>query len=194
MEIADMRNKCTGGLVVVLLALTTTLGAHTYEHQGLELQGTWVLDRDASDDVDQKIDDAVAASVDPDAQPNALMRLKHMNRLSPKYVISVDAQNVRLKEGDGATVTIPSDGSRVFLTFWSRQASPCNSGDLLLPCVGTSAWFRGDALNLMLETDNTRQMRVFSADGDRLTVLVNVVMGQPTVRPILYKLVFTREN
>ena len=168
------------------LALFTALPQAATAQQ--QVRGTWTLNRQQSDDINAKINTAVAR-MNVVVRQIARPRLRSTNTAYPQLVISTDAQAFRVDMQGRPSVSSPSNGSPV---LWHRETGrtcPAVRGD----CVRvTTVWDNGRLTQTFAAEDGQR-VNVYTIDGNTLTM--NVTITSPRLpNPLTYRLVYNRAS
>lgn len=153
-----------------------------------QLRGTWTLNRQESDDINAKINTAVAR-MNVVVRQIARPRLRSTNTAYPQLVMHTDGGNFRVDMQGRPSVSSPASGSPV---LWHRETGrTCTQvkGD----CVRvTSAWSNGQLTQTFTAEDGQR-VNVYTIDGNKLTM--NVTITSPRLpNPLTYKLVYNRAS
>jgi hypothetical protein len=167
-------------LVAALAALLAAQPIGGVSAQGPSLQGTYLLDSGASQDIRKAID-KVAGQMGFLAAPVARKRLMATNPPVHKLVISYTDKDVSIQADDGAAVTTPADGTPV---EWTRE-----NGET----VKVSTVWDGAALRRSLASKDGVRVNTYRLDpaGNILTLDV-VVTGAQLPQPLTYRLVYRR--
>ena len=169
----------TLAIVLVLVAVGLPLG-ESAEAQPQELQGTYVLDGAASDNIDEVIEQVVK-DMNFVRRPLARQRLQGTTKPSQHLEITYTGADVTITTDGNSSVRTPADGKAV-------------------------EWTRGDGEKVMVTTthDARTMTRVFRADdgersnayrleSDPSTLTMRVVLTSPQLpEPVAYKLVYKR--
>ena len=172
--------------LVCVLALLAVLPQAVQAQQ--QLGGTWTLNRQQSDDINAKINTAVAR-MNVVVRQIARPRLRSTNTPYPQLVIHTDGGNYRVDMQGRPSVTSPANGSPV---LWHRETGRvCQQvrGD----CVRvTTTWGNGH-LTQTFQAEDGQRVNVYSVEGNTLTM--NVTITSPRLpNPLTYKLVYNRAS
>ena len=162
--------------LLVLLTLYTAAAA-----QEPSLRGTFVINRQASDDVNRAIEAAVAR-LNFVTRPAVRGRLRKTNVAYDRLVIDYDRRTVSITTGQRRPMESPSNGTPV---KWAREDG--EKFDL-------STEWEGGILEQTLKGGGAEQRtNTFSISADGRTLTLNVVVSSPKLpKPLTYKLVFNR--
>ena len=163
-------------LTVLAAAVPTLGGAQT------QLNGTYTLNRQASDNVATAINAAVAR-MSFVTRPIARGRLTRTNAPYERIVISYSTSQVSLTFDRRAAIVTPANGTP---TAWTRE-----DGERFM--VSTE-WENGRLEQTFRADDGSRE-NVFTLSGDGATLTMNVTVTSPRLpRPLTYKLVYIRAS
>jgi hypothetical protein len=182
-----MRRQRLAALAGVL-ALAAALPADASAQQSSQLRGTWVLNREASDDVPAKIVDATRG-MNRIVGPVARRRLRATNTPYPRMVVHYDGQNVRIEMHERPTAASPANGQPV---LWDRNTGQ-SCARVSEDCVQLTTEWQGGRLVQTFRPEDGERRNVFAVgpDGDTLTMAVTVTSPR-LPRPLTYTLVFDR--
>jgi hypothetical protein len=158
--------------------------------QQSQMRGTWTLNREQSEDINAKINTAVAR-MNLVVRQIARPRLRGTNVAYPQLVITHDAQNVRVDMQGRPSVSSPANGQPV---LWQRQTGrTCTEvkGD----CVRvTTEWEQGH-LEQTFAAEDGQRVNVFSVSADGNTLTMSVTVTSPRLpQPLTYRLVYNRAS
>lgn len=176
--------------LLAVLALFAVLPSAVRAQQGSQLRGTWALNRQQSDDINAKINTAVAR-MNVVVRQIARPRLRSTNTAYPRLVIVQDAGNTRIEMQGRPSVSSPTNGSPV---LWHRE-----TGRTCTPMRGdcvqvTSQWANG-TLTQTFRAEDGQRVNVFTVSPDGDTMTMNVTITSPRLpSPLTYKLVYNRAS
>ena len=163
--------------LLFLLALCPAAAA-----QESSLRGTFVLDRQASDDVGRVIEAAVSR-MSFVTRPTMRGHLRKTNQPYARVVISYDQRTVSITLDQRRPVESPADGTPV---KWTREDG--EKFDL------STEWENGN-LEQTLKGEQEMRTNTFSVSPDGRTLTLGVVVRSPKLpKPLTYKLVYTRAS
>ncbi len=164
-------------MIVALLALTAIRVAGAEVHG---VQGTYLLDASASDDVLKAID-SVVAEMSSFKAPFARRRLRTLNQPPKRIDVAATAADVTITTDQRETIRTPSDGRPI---DWARD-----DGETFKV---RSVWTERTLSRTFVADDGERANRyAFSPDGEILRM--NVVLTSPQLpAPLAYTLVYRR--
>jgi hypothetical protein len=176
--------------LLVAFALSAVLPAAVSAQQASQLRGTWTLNREQSDDINAKINTAVAR-MNVVVRQIARPRLRSTNTAYPRLVIVHDATNIRVDMQGRPSVSSPANGQPV---LWHRETGRPGApgrGD----CVAvTSQWSNG-ALTHTFRAEDGQRVNVYTVSADGNTMTMNVTITSPRLpNPLTYKLVYDRAS
>lgn len=185
-----MRRHRIAVVAAVLALAAAAVPQHAEAQQNSQLRGTWVLDTGRSDDVNARINQAVAR-MNFVTRPIARGRLRATNTAYPRLVMSFDAQNVRVEMQDRPTAVSPANGQPVLWNRTNGQTCTRVSED----CVQlTSEWENGRLVQAFRPEDGERR-NVYSVSADGSTMTMAVTITSPRLpRPLTYNLVYNRAS
>lgn len=176
--------------LVLAFALAAVLPQVVTAQQSSQLRGTWTLNRKDSDDINAKINTAVAR-MNVVVRQIARPRLRSTNVAYPQIVISYDAQDVRVDMQGRPSVSSPVGGQPV---LWQRETG-ATCTEMRGDCVRvTSAWENG-RLQQTFAADDGQRVNVYTVSPDGNTLTMNVTVTSPRLpNPLTYKLVYNRAS
>ncbi|MBW3573049.1 MAG: hypothetical protein KY467_18285 [Gemmatimonadetes bacterium] len=176
--------------LLAVLALFAVLPAQAGAQQASQLRGTWTLNREASDDINAKINTAVAR-MNVVVRQIARPRLRSTNTAYPRLVISYDATNVRVDMQGRPSVSSPANGQPV---LWERESGrTCTQlrGD----CVRVTTEWENGALTQTFRAEDGQRVNVYTVNADGSVMTMNVTITSPRLpSPLTYKLVYNRAS
>jgi hypothetical protein len=176
-------------IALLALALFTALPA-TVSAQQSQLRGTWAINRQQSDDINAKINTAVAR-MNVVVRQIARPRLRSTNTAYPRLVITHDNTVVRVDMQGRPSVSSPANGQPV---LWQRETgNTCTQmrGD----CVRVTAEWENGALTQTFQAEDGRRVNVYTVSPDGNTMTMNVTITSPRLpNPLTYKLVYNRAS
>ena len=150
--------------------------------QEASLRGNFVINRQASDDLNRAIDDAVAR-MNVMLRPTMRARLRRTNRAYQRVVIDYDQRTVSIAFDQRRPMESPADGATV---KWTREDG--EKFDL-------STEWEGGRLEQTLKGKEEEYTNTFSVSPDGRTLTLGVVFSSPKLpRPLTYKLVYNRAS
>ena len=180
-----MRHRHT--TLLLALALFALLPSVTPAQQPA-LRGTWVLDREQSDDINARINTAVAR-MNVVTRQIARPRLRSTNIAYPRLVVSYDGESVRVEMQGRPSVSSPANGQPV---LWQRETGrPCAAvrGD----CVRVTTEWKNGALEQTFAAEDGQRRNLFTTSADGNTLTMNVTITSPRLPlPLTYRLVYRR--
>ena len=176
--------------LLAALVMSAVLPAVLSAQQASQLRGTWTFNRTQSDDINAKINIAVAR-MNVVVRQIARPRLRSTNTAYPQLVIVHDATNIRVDMQGRPSVSSPANGQPV---LWQRETGrTCTQmrGD----CVQvTTAWNNG-ALTQTFRAEDGQRVNVYTVSPDGNTMTMNVTITSPRLpNPLTYKLVYNRAS
>lgn len=172
-----------------VLALFAALPAQV-NAQPSQLRGTWTLNREQSDDLNAKINTAVAR-MNVIVRQIARPRLRSTNTAYPQLVITHDATNVRVDMQGRPSVSSPANGQPV---LWHRETGrTCTQmrGD----CVRVTTEWQNGALHQAFQAEDGRRVNVYTVSADGNTMTMNVTVTSPRLpQPFTYRLVYDKAS
>lgn len=184
-----MRRQRTAALAAVLV-LAAGLPGEAPAQQTSQLRGTWVLNREASDDVPARIVQATRG-MNAVVGPIARRRLRATNTPYPRIVVNYDAQNVRVEMQDRPTATSPANGQPVLWHRNTGQTCTRVSED----CVQLTAEWEGGRLVQTFRPEDGERQNVYTVSQDGSTLTMAVTIRSPRLpRDLTYNLVFNRAS
>lgn len=181
-----MRSRaCTAlPLAALLFLVAATRRDHPQQPaQTPAIQGTFVYDASASDDVEAAIKEATH-KMSFITKPIARGRLKKTNEPYRRVIISPTAAEISIAMDQRAPIVTPSDGTAI---DWKRP----EDGEMLK--VSTS--WEGDRLRETFVADDGQRENVFSLSPDGRTLRMDVTVSSPRLpAPVRYALVYRREG
>ena len=180
------RRYTTQLLALALFALVPS----TTQAQQSALRGTWTLNREQSDDINARINSAVAR-MNVVVRQIARPRLRSTNSAYPRMVISYDEQNVRVDTQGRPSVTSPANGQPV---LWQRETGrTCTvvRGD----CVRVTTEWEAGHLEQAFVAEDGQRVNAFTVSPDGNTLTMNVTVTSPRLpAPLIYRLVYNRAS
>ena len=175
-----MRRQRTRTLLLALLA-ALVLPAASYAQES-SMRGTWTLNRQASDNVTQAINTAVAR-MSFITRPIARGRLTRTNPMYNRVVINYTPTQVSTVFDQRHAIESPANGQPI---DWTRE-----DGEKFH--LSTS-WEAGRLVQTFRAEDGTRT-NTYSVSGDGNTLTMNVVIRSPKLpQPLTYKLVYNKAS
>ena len=150
--------------------------------QETTLRGNFVINRQASDDLNRAIDDAVAR-MNAVLRPTMRGRLRKTNRAYQRVVIDYDQRTVSITFDQSRPMESPANGAPV---KWTRE-----DGDKF----DLSTEWEGGHLEQTLKGEQEMRTNTFSVSPDGRTLTLGVVVSSPKLpKPLTYKLVYNRAS
>ena len=186
-----MRHQRTRILpLLVLLAALLPSAVTAQATAAATLRGTWNINRQQSDNLENAINRAVAR-MNLVVRQIARPRLRSTNTAYPTLVMTYDQSTVRVDMAGRPSVSSPANGQPV---LWQRQTGgTCREmkGD----CVRVSAEWDGGNLKHTFQAEDGRRVNVYSVSPDGKTLTMNVTVTSPRLpQPLTYKLVYNRAS
>ncbi|HEX2206271.1 MAG TPA: hypothetical protein VHG93_01205 [Longimicrobium sp.] len=176
--------------LLAVLALFAVLPTVVRAQQASQLRGTWTLNREQSDDINAKINTAVAR-MNVVVRQIARPRLRSTNTAYPQLVITHDATNIRVDMQGRPSVSSPANGQPV---LWHRETGrTCTQmrGD----CVQVTSEWQNAALHQTFRAEDGQRVNVFTVSADGNTMTMNVTITSPRLpQPLSYRLVYNRAS
>jgi uncharacterized membrane protein len=170
-----------------VLALLAAIPVQVNAQQS-QLRGNWRLNREQSDDINAKINTAVAR-MNVVVRQIARPRLRSTNVAYPTLAITYDNTNVRIDMAGRPSVSSPANGQPV---LWQRETGrTCTQmrGD----CVRVTTEWRDGALHQTFQAEDGRRVNVFTVNADGSVMTMNVTVTSPRLpQPFIYKLVYNQ--
>ena len=155
-----------------------------------QLRGTWTLNRSASDDVNAKINVAVAP-LNVVVRQIARPRLRSTNTMYPQLVISQDGANLRVDMQGRPSLVAPTNGTAI---LWQRETGrTCTQvrGD----CVQVTTVWRDGALHQTFRAEDGQRVNVYTLSNNGNTMTMSVTVTSPRLpQPLTYRLVYNRAS
>jgi len=146
------------------------------------LQGTYTLDRGASQDIGKAVD-AVVDQLSFLVRSTARQRLMAANPLLSRVVISFAGKNVTIRAGDGAAITTPTDGTPV---DWTQE-----DGD---EAKVSTVWAGAKLVRSVVGRNGTRT-NTYGLDPTGKTLTLEVVLQSSQLPSAVdYRLVFRKSS
>jgi len=150
--------------------------------QEATLRGTFVVNRQASDDVNRVIEAAVAR-MSFVTRPTMRGRLRKTNAAYARVVINYDQRTVSITTDQRRPMESPANGTPV---KWTREDG--EKFDL-------STEWEGENLEQTLKGERETRTNTFSLSPDGRTLTLNVAVSSPKLpKPLTYKLVYNRAS
>ena len=176
--------------LVFALALLALPAAGAQAQQSSQIRGTWTLNRQQSDDINAKINTAVAR-MNVVVRQIARPRLRNTNVAYPQLVISYDQQNIRVDMQGRPSVSSPANGQPV---LWQRETGrtcPQIRGD----CVQVTTEWENGRLEQTFRAEDGQRVNLYTVSADGNTLTMNVTVTSPRLpNPLTYRLVYTRAS
>jgi hypothetical protein len=169
---------------VLLFALALALAALAPVQGGAQqasLRGTFTLNREASDNVNQAIERAVAR-MNFVTRPIARGRLRRTNVPYERLVIDFDQQQVRVTRDQTAAIVTPASGTPI---KWTRE-----DGEVL---DVSTAWENG-RLEQTFRAEDGQRVNTYSLDASGRLNLEVTITSPRLAAPLRYKLVYNRAS
>jgi hypothetical protein len=184
-----MRHQRTRILpLLVLLAALLPSAVTAQATAAATLRGSWNLNRQESDNLDNAINRAVAR-MNVVVRQIARPRLRSTNTAYPNIKMSYDQSSVRVEMAGRPTVSSPANGQPV---LWQRQTGE-TCREMKGDCVRVSAEWDGGNLKHTFQAEDGRRVNVYSVSPDGKTLTMNVTITSPRLpQPLTYKLVYNR--
>lgn len=142
--------------------------------------GTYTLNRAASDNIHAAIDRAVAG-MNFVTRPIARGRLRRTNEPYQRVVIAHTPQQVSVTTDGRPVITTPANGTPV---KWTRE-----DGEVL----DVSTEWENGKLEQTFKAEDGSRTNIYSVSADGRTLTMDVVIRSPRLKaPVQYKLVFNR--
>lgn len=162
---------------VLAVSLAAPAGA---QQGGAALDGTYTLNRAASDDVNRAIEAAVSR-MNFVTRPIARGRLRRTNQPYQRVVISHTNNQVSIVTDTRAPIRTPANGTPV---KWRRE-----DGEMF----DVSTEWENGRLEQTFSAEDGRRVNVYSLSADGRTLTMEVTVTSPRLaQPLRYKMVFNR--
>ena len=166
----------------VFLALALLALAPIAARAQTQLNGTYTLNRQQSDNINTKIDEAVAR-MNFVTRPVARGRLRKTNTAYERLVIAYTPQNVTITYDQRNPIVTPANGTPI---KWRREDG--EQFDV------STEWENG-RLEQTFSAEDGRRVNVYSLSSDGRTLTMDVTITSPRLpRPLTYKLVYNRAS
>ncbi|HEX2077655.1 MAG TPA: hypothetical protein VHG08_08095 [Longimicrobium sp.] len=188
MEILPMRRQRIA--LLLALALFALVPMAVRAQQAAQLRGTWTLNRQQSDDINAKINTAVAR-MNVVVRQIARPRLRSTNTAYPQLVITQEGGNLRVDMQGRPSLTAPTNGSAILWQRETGRSCPQMRGD----CVQVTTVWRDNALHQTFRADDGQRVNVYTLSPDGRTMTMNVTITSPRLPdPLTYRLVYNRAS
>ena len=166
----------------VLLAFALVALGPTVARAQAQLNGTWTLNRQQSDNVAATIEGAIRR-MNFVVRPVARGRLRKTNVAYERLVIGTTENRVNVTYDERAPVITPANGATV---KWRREDG--EEFDV------STQWENG-RLEQIFRTSGGHRVNVYTVSGDGRTLTMDVTLTSPRLAsPLRYKLVFDRAS
>ncbi len=174
--------------LVCALALFALLPQAVQAQQ--QLGGTWSLNRQQSDDINAKINTAVAR-MNVVVRQIARPRLRSTNTAYPHITLLTENNTIRVDMQGRPSVASPSSGTPV---MWQRESGrTCThlKGD----CVRVTTTTSASEIRQTFTAEDGQRVNVYTLSPDGNTLNMNVTITSPRLpQPLTYRLVYNRHN
>ena len=171
------RQRTRTFLLTLAAALVLPVAAHAQESS---MRGTWVINRQASDNVTQAINTAVAR-MSFITRPIARGRLTRTNPVYQRLVLNYTEQQVSTVFDQRHAIESPANGQPI---KWTREDG--EKFDL------STEWQQGRLVQTFRAEDGSRT-NTYSVSADGRTLTMHVVIRSPKLpAPVQYNLVFNK--
>lgn len=168
------------GALFAVLALALPAAGQQAGARTSALDGTYTLNRAASDDINRAIENAVSR-MNFVTRPIARGRLRRTNQPYQRLVISHTPQQVSVTTDNRAAIRTPANGTPI---KWRRE-----DGEMF----DVSTEWENGTLEQTFKAEDGSRTNVFALSGDGRTLTMNVTITSPRLSaPLRYKLVFNR--
>ena len=175
-------------LLPIVAAVAVLAGSA--QGQQSQMRGTWTLNRQQSDDVNVKINEAIAR-MNVVVRQIARPRLRSTNVAYPRITMFYDNDNVRVDMQGRPSVSSPANGQPV---LWQRETGrTCTPmrGD----CVQVTTEWENGTLEQTFRAEDGQRVNVYTVSADGNTLTMNVTVTSPRLpRPLTYRLVYNRAS
>ena len=162
------------------LAVLAVLPAAAEAQQQSAMRGTFTLNRQASDDIRARVNEAVAR-MSFVTRPIARGRLVRTNAAYNRVIINQADNQFSIQFDDRAAIRTPANGSPI---KWTRE-----DGEVL----DVSTEWENGTLEQTFRAEDGQRVNVYSLSADGSTLTMNVTVTSPRLpQPLTYKLVFNR--
>lgn len=153
-----------------------------------QIRGTWTLNRQQSDDINAKINTAVAR-MNVVVRQIARPRLRSTNTAYPQLVFSTDNGQYRVDMQGRPSVSSPANGTGV---LWHRETGR-TCAQVRGDCVRVTTVWNDGRLTQTFAAEDGQRVNVYTVEGNTLTM--NVTITSPRLpNPLTYKLVYNRAS
>ena len=160
------------------------------EAQQSQIRGTWNINRQQSDDINAKINTAIAR-MNVVVRQIARPRLRSTNTAYPQLVIHYDPQNIRVDMQGRPSVSSPANGQPVLWHRDTGRTCPQVKGD----CVRVTTEWENGRLEQTFAAEDGQRVNVYTVSPDGNTLTMNVTITSPRLpNPLTYKLVYNRAS
>ncbi|MBB4638864.1 hypothetical protein [Longimicrobium terrae] len=155
-----------------------------------QFTGSWMLNRQQSDDINAKINTTVAR-MNLVVRQIARPRLRSTNTAYPHLSVFTQNNTVRVDMQGRPSVSSPSTGTPV---MWQRETGrTCTQlkGD----CVRVTSTTTGNQITQTFTAEDGQRVNVYTLSPDGNTMNMNVTITSPRLpQPLTYRLVYNRHN
>ena len=175
--------------LLAIAALVALASARGLAQESPRFSGAWRLDPGQSDDIEAKINAAIAG-MNVVVRQVARPRLRATNVPYPRLIFSFD-ENVGVDMPGYPSVSSPANGQPV---FWHRRTGrPCT--EMQGSCVVVTTTWEGQALVQTFRSEDGQRQNVFTVSPDGMTLTMVATMTSPRLpAPLVYRLVYTRPS
>jgi hypothetical protein len=176
--------------LLLALALFAVVPVAIRAQQTAQLRGTWTLNRQQSDDLNAKINTAVAR-MNVVVRQIARPRLRSTNTAYPRLVISQEGNVLRVDMQGRPSLNAPVGGQSV---LWHRETGR-TCAEMRGDCVQVTTVWRDGALHQTFRADDGQRVNVYSLSPDGNRMSMNVTITSPRLpQPLTYRLVYDRAS
>ena len=169
-------------VLLAVLALAAVLPASAGAQQTAGLRGTFTYNAQASDNVNQAIERAVAR-MNFVTRPIARGRLRKTNAPYQRIAIAFTPQQVTVTTDERAPIVTPANGTPI---KWTRE-----DGEVL----DVSTEWENGALEQTFKAEDGQRVNTYTVSADGNTLTMNVTITSPRLAaPLTYKLVYNRAS
>jgi len=180
---------CRPGVrLLAIVALLALASVRAPAQESPRFSGAWTLDPERSDDIEAKINTAIAG-MNVVIRQVARPRLRSTNIPYPRLIFSF-GENITVDMPGYPTVASPANGQPV---LWHRRTGgPC--AEMRRSCVVVTTTWEDQALVQTFRSEDGQRQNVFTVSPDGTTLTMVATMTSPRLRaPLVYRLLYTRQ-
>ncbi|HEX8392056.1 MAG TPA: hypothetical protein VF665_06850 [Longimicrobium sp.] len=177
-------------LSLSLLAVLAGVLPSAVQAQQARFAGSWMLNRQQSDDINAKINQTVAR-MNVVVRQIARPRLRSTNTAYPHLTLATENSMIRVDMQGRPSVASPNSGAPV---MWQRETGrTCTQlkGD----CVRVTTTTTASEIRQTFTAEDGQRVNVYTLSPDGNTLNMNVTITSPRLpQPLTYRLVYNRHN